>query len=596
MRTLFIAILIMLTITILNPLTVIAIPTATSQINKTQIALNDYVILTIKITDATVIEPPLLMGMDNFQMGSKSSSNNTTIINGKISSSVIFQYTLIPKKAGTINIGEAYINTNNERLYVKPKLITVVDNNNTQPSSNQGSSYNNNQQSIDTNQNVVLRTEVNNNKPYKNEQIIYTIRLFFRGTLSDIQLNTPQFQDFLAEPLDERRQYSTYVQGRMYNVLEKAYALFPTKTGKLSIQPTSLTANLLSSLDPLDQIFGNYTAQPVSLKTNQIDIMVKEPPPPPKNYKDSVGEFQIKTEINNAVLDVGETAKLQISVWGKGNITNIQKPSFQFDEQFQKSFKIYDTTPTTQITDKNEFISGQKVFKYDIVPLEAGVYHIPPAEYAYFNPETKMYHQLRSSMIEIKVKPGKSIVKDVNIHHDTNANDVDEVISIYTDENCLNNESISKKQYIVYIILFIIPLLGLLLTFIMIKYKEKREANSHIILKKQAYKNANARLNKLKHLVKNDNSKEFFAQLDNIIKDYIGYKLFLPSGSLTSKDVETQLQKKNIDKKTILFITEILKLCEMSEFYTGQKAHQKIAIAFKDAKKVLKLLEKELKK
>lgn len=595
MRTLFITLLIILTSIIIHPLTVLATATATSQIDKTQTELNNYVVLTIKIDEASSIEPPILMGMDNFQQMSASSSNNTTIINGRISNSVVFQYILIPKKVGTFNIGEAYITTNSGRLHTKPELITVTDSTNNQTQINQSQPNNYNKQNIDVNSDVELRAEVNNNNPYKNEQIIYTIRLFFRGTLSDIQLNTPQFQDFIAEPLDERQQYTTYVQGNLYNVLEKAYALFPTKSGKLTIQPSSIICNLMNSYDPLDQIFGNYSSKPVSLKTKPINLIVKEPPKAPKTYKDSVGEFKIKTEINNTILDIGETAKLQISIWGKGNITNIQEPSFNFNEQFKKGFKIYDMTPITQITDKSEFITGQKVFKYDIVALEPGIYHIPLAEYAYFNPETKMYHQLRSSIIEIRVKSGKGI--DINNNQSQASNSsIDEVISIYTDEKCLTNNYISKKQYLLYLVMLAIPLLMLLFTFALIKLKAKREANSHIIKKKQAFRNANNKLKKLKHFVKNDNSKEFFSQLDNIIKDYIGHKLYLPSGSLTSKDVEMHLLNKNVSKKTVIFITEILKLCEMSEYYTGQKAHQKIAIAFKDAKKVLQLLEKELKK
>ncbi|MGD9580772.1 MAG: BatD family protein [Vampirovibrionia bacterium] len=596
MRTLFITILIILTTTILCPFTAFAEALATSNIDKTQISLNDYVILTIKITDAQSIEPPILMGMDNFKQMSMSSSNNTSIINGQISNSMLFQYVLVPKATGTLNIGEAYVNTNNKRLHVKPLLITVTDSTNTQTYNNYGTNNNTTNQYIDTSKNIALRADVNNHDPYKNEQITYTISLYFRGSLSDIQLETPQFQDFIAEPLDDRRQYSTNVNGMVYNVLEKAYALFPTKSGNLTIPPTSITCSLLSTMDPFDQLFGNYNVQPIALETKPVTIKVKEPPLAPKYYKNSVGQFKINTEISNTKLNIGETARLQINIWGKGNITNIQKPDFKFDENFKNNFKIYDITPVTQITDKSEVISGQKIFKYDLVPLKSGTYHIPSAEYAYFNPETKMYHQLKSSAIEITVKPGQSInITDVN-NQVKSDKETDEMIGIHTNDETINDESIETKQYLIYLILFIIPEIILGIILFIIKLKEKQNANIHITKSKQAYKIANKELKKLKTLVKNNKSKEFFSKLDNILKDYIGFKLYLPGGSLTSKDVEIHLKSKNISNKTILFITEILKLCEMSEYYHGEKAHNKLSIAFKDADRVLKLLEKELKK
>ncbi|MEW5820791.1 MAG: hypothetical protein AB1782_11420, partial [Cyanobacteriota bacterium] len=94
---------------------------------------------------------------------------------------------------------------------------------------------------------------------------------------------------------------------------------------------------------------------------------------------------------------------------------------------------------------------------------------------------------------------------------------------------------------------------------------------------------------------KQHNSAQFFSDLDNIIKEYIGSKLYLPSRSLTTADVETHLKNNGVDSKTVLFTIEILKLCEMSEYASSKDINKKVAIAFKDSKKVLKWIEKELK-
>ena len=410
----------------------------------------------------------------------------------------------------------------------------------------------------------------------------------------------PNFQDFIVEPLDQGKQYSTYEYGSYYQVFEQSYALFPTKVGIQNLPPAKLNGVRLYVNDPFDSLFGNAQQIPFELVTEPMTIDVKKLPKAPANFKNSVGLFKINTEISTMILRTGDTAKLTINIWGSGNITNIQAPQFNFDDNFKSCFKIYEQTPKTQITDKRDYIIGRKTFDFDIVALKPGTYTIPSAEYAYFNPETGLYHQLKSSEIKITVKPGSSN-EQVNLASSDNNPDtkqdehLDDIISIHTNDNIIVNKAFTKISYTIYAVLFAIPLIALLATLLYIKHKESTSANEHLIKKRLAYRTAKERLSKIKPIVKQGNNKEFFFHLDNIIKDYIGSKLYLPSGSLTSKDVETQLKKNNVSQKTIIFIAEILKLCEQSEYSTDKNTLKKVAIAYKDAKKVLKSLDKELK-
>lgn len=597
MRT-FVFLLIIIFIGVITSDTVLSAPNAVAKVDKYRVDIADFVILTIDVTGARQIKEPELMGLENFSVISTSKGQNIAIVNGVKSESMTFRYMMVPTRTGTLPIGEAYIHADGQRIYLKPLLIEAIDNSVSQ--SNQQTQSNTVQTASTGNDNFFMEAFVDNKKPYVNEQMIYTIKVFYMGNLNQSNLELPDFKDFIVEPLDNIRQYASYDQGAYYSVIEQSYALFPNKAGKIIIPPARVKGSLVTMKDPLGSIFGNQQVQAIDVKSPEVTIEVRNPPPAPPGYQNSVGDFQINTEINKTTLEVGETANLKINIWGKGNILNLQSPKFKFDENFKKNFKIYTKEPKPQITEKKDYIFGQVVFNYDIVALNPGSFYIPAAEYAYFNPEDDLYHQLRSSVIDIEVKPGLNkeqlgLTQSDNLIFPDDLSNQD-IITIRTSETTLKDSTLNKNDYTFYTLLFMLPLCVVLITFIFIKRKERIEANTHLYIKRQAYRLAKDRLNRLRSYVKQSNSKEFFSQLDNIIKDYIGSKLYLPSKSLTSKDVEAHLKKINISQKTIIFTTEILSLCEISEFSTTSSATKKVSIAYKDAKKVLKLLEKELKK
>lgn len=605
------ALLLIVTILLfLLPLSARAEITAYAQIDKNTVALSDYVVLNIVVAGASDINPPVVKGMENFTQMSASTSQNIQVINGQVSAATTFTYILIPKRTGVFPIGESDITAQGLSLHTKPLKLVVSDSaqtpqNNIQPNSPPNQTPQN-QTNVNLpnigNDEISLEADIDNKSPYKNEQLIYTIRAYFKQRLEGGSIELPDFKDFIIEPLDERQQYETAINGERYVVSEQAYALFPTKAGAITIPSATLSGRLVSSESPLDAFFGSYDSRPISIKTKPVTTYVRELPQAPDNYLNVVGEFEIGTEINKVNLMVGETAKLKIIIWGKGNIQNIQNPEFKFNKDFTKHFKIYRSNPVTQIISKTDYIYGQKIFNIDVVALDPGDYYIPAAEYSYFNPKTRMYHQLRSSAIHINVKPNTS-TEQLGLSTAGNSNDnsnnildIQDIIGIHTTDNALKNQTLSINNFIVLGILFIFPLISLLGSFLFIKHKEHEKDNTPQIRKKQAYRKAIQQLNKLKPLIKQQDSKKFFDQLDQVIKQYVGDKLNIPSGSLTSNDVATHLEGCHLKSSTVLFVAEILKLCELAQYSTLNEAEIKIDIAFKDSKRILNLLEKELKK
>jgi len=72
---------------------------------------------------------------------------------------------------------------------------------------------------------------------YVQEQLVLTIRLFFRGNLIRGELSEPQHPDAVIEPLGRQQEFSRYRDGIRYRVVERRYALFPQQPGNLKLAP-----------------------------------------------------------------------------------------------------------------------------------------------------------------------------------------------------------------------------------------------------------------------------------------------------------------------------------------------------------------------
>lgn len=70
---------------------------------------------------------------------------------------------------------------------------------------------------------------------YVQEQLILTVRLFFRGNLIRGELSDPQHPNAVIEPLGKQKESSSLRDGVRYRMVERRYALFPQKTGSLNL-------------------------------------------------------------------------------------------------------------------------------------------------------------------------------------------------------------------------------------------------------------------------------------------------------------------------------------------------------------------------
>lgn len=196
-------------------------------------------------------------------------STSMQYINGAMSSSVTYSFYLQATSIGKYTLGEASIEYNGNSLATKPIEIEVVKG--AAPTQRQNNSRNQNQTSggisnEELAENVFIRAIPDRQSTYLGQQVTVTYKLYTRLNINSPQISKlPSYQGFWSEELEMNN--NIYFSEEMYNNVRfrsavlKTVALFPTKTGELSVTPFELTVPVMvkkkRSNDPFDQFFND---------------------------------------------------------------------------------------------------------------------------------------------------------------------------------------------------------------------------------------------------------------------------------------------------------------------------------------------------
>ncbi|MFQ5642252.1 MAG: BatD family protein, partial [Thiogranum sp.] len=192
----------------------------------------DTVTLTIEASGSDMgVEPDLSALKKDFAILGTSSSRRLQFINGKRSDRHQWQIELDPLHKGTLTVPAIPVG----RSMTPPLTLKVTE----QPViSGTGNA-----------RPVFIKTEVDDASaaPFVQQQIHLVVRMYYRVPLLEGSFSDLELDDALVERLGEDRQYQTTIDGERYRVLERHYAIFAEKSGRLTIPATSFTGRVMSN-------------------------------------------------------------------------------------------------------------------------------------------------------------------------------------------------------------------------------------------------------------------------------------------------------------------------------------------------------------
>ena len=573
-------------------------------VDQTRITMNDMLILSFMLSGGNIdlnaepTFPDLEKDFDILQGPTRSTS--ISIINGKHSSSLTIQYALSPKRTGTLEIGAATVTLDNQTYTTKPISVEVTD----APAPGQmPSQAPENSQTPQPDANapqLYLQAEVDRERAYIGEQMTVSFWLYTQLSITGYEIKQqPNFTGFWIEelqiPQPPKLQYRT-INGQQYGVaLLKRYALFPTTSGELTIDPIVMAFSVQAgrSRDPFDVFNDPFFArtQPELRKSQPVSIRALPLPEEhrPATFNGDVGNFTMAVEASPNQVKQDEPVNVKITIQGTGNIKTVKEPMMKLPE----SFKKYDTQIKEMPFAMQEPLQGEKVFETVIIPGESGTYTLPPVEFSFFDPARRAYQTLHSEPIALSVFPKAQA--DAPVERRIATKEEIKLIGkdirfIKTDVPHLKNQGSQwyRSGWLRLAYFLPLPLIGAALLYK--RHRDKMLSDLSYVRQRGANKRSIQRLKAAHDMMKQGDSKGFYAAISTALRHYIGDKLNLPPASLTGNEAFQMLKERGLDDDALAALKRCLDACDFARFAPVDATPEEMSAVLKDAEQVVERL------
>lgn len=550
---------------------------------------------------------PDLHNFDVLMGPSTSQSSSFQSINGRVSESVTFSYTYIlrAKTVGSFDIQPASIEVDGKVYESNTIKIQVVKGQPQKPQVQAGTNDDENvEPSTQLNKDdLFVRVELSKKNAYKGEQIIATVKLFAKPTVSISgfdDINLPSYEGFYVQDINTPQQVN--FQREVYNnqiykvaVLKKTI-IFPQQTGDITIKPFSLTLLVrqeIQSRSFFDDFFNNYRNVKVKINSLPVTINVKDLPPVPASFYGAVGNFGVNASLSDTAVSTNDAVTLKISVSGSGNLRLIQNPKVQLPADFE----VYDPKSNENVTSDDRGMTGTKTFEYLFQPRYEGDYTIPSVDFTYFNPASGKLITRKTREFKLHVSKGQ----------EQQANAV--VGSIRKEDLQLIGKDIrfikqgTEKLQLTGYTFFGTPgfysiyggsSIAFLLLVLVYRKKARENANIALMRNKKANRVAKKRLREAAGFMKNNQDEQFHESLLKAFWGYLSDKLGIEVARLNRDNAVVALQARNVDQELVDGLVKIIEQCEYARFAPagGSQARQEL---YKQAESVMSKMERKIK-
>ncbi|MFA5033872.1 MAG: BatD family protein [bacterium] len=559
----------------------------TASCDRTQVALGETFTLEVKVGGNISNAPePKLPQMNDFDVVSTGRMQNMSIINGKVSSAISFNYTLSPRKIGKFTIPPCTMTYKGKSVQTQSIDIEVVKSSASTQSSSQSPNTVNLPKRGTGQKDVFATLTISKNKAYANEQLLLTFK-FYQGVnlSSNPSYNPPPVTGFWMENLGQTHNYET-ISGRQYLVNEIKYALFPMSEGTYKVGPASIRYEVE---DFFSFPFGGETRVAT---TNPLEITVINLPSKakPTDFSGAVGKFEMSSKLDNAQVKQWEPATLSITISGEGNIKSIETPKLPE----LPDFKIYCSGSDVKSNTSKNRIAGQKVFKVILVPQREGKFEIPPINFSYFDPSIAEYKTLTTGNLSLSVSAGIKSQSYVASQEGQPVEIVGQDIQYIKTELNLKKENNCLYKNKMFLFVQILPLLALLIAFVSAKQKEKLLTDKAYARAVGADRTRKKGLAKCQKTLTKGMTKEFYDEVHRILIGYISGKLNIPAPALTTEVAINRLKGKGVDEELLKRFHNLLSCCELTKFGLGELKNEEMKKNYKELTELLTEFSKKL--
>lgn len=329
-------------------------------------------------------------------VGGPSRGSSTMIINGVVSRSESWSYSLLATHTGKFTIGPATIVAGRKKMSTEPITIEVIAARDIARSG-----------TASKGEGVLLMAEVEDKPYYPGQQITLNYRLLFRENVQTVNvLSEDDYADFFVQPMGDFSKEPSVerIRGQDYTSrIIKSIALFPHQSGSYVIDPLIMDVGINAPFPGIQGFFTMNRIQDVRVASEPLTIRVLPlPDGAPPSFQGAVGHYQLATSGGQDQLSTDDALTFQVDIQGDGD-------SKRWDPPVPVRDSSYDVYPpkilVDKVEEKNGAIHHQRTLEYQVLPRQAGTFAVT-VPFTYFDPDQQRYVTLSSDTIRVAVREG----------------------------------------------------------------------------------------------------------------------------------------------------------------------------------------------
>jgi hypothetical protein len=569
------------------------IPAAIAQDIRVRASVSDATIgteetvgYTLEIQGLRSLETPTAPETEGLVLVSTYPSRQTSmsIVNGAVTQSVGFTWTYRPVREGQARIGSVTVEIQGRTYSTESIAVNVIPQaqrparrapartNPFAPFQRQAPSAP--PEDIDPDaRDIFIDVVPSASTAVQNQQVTVSYLLYFR---EGIQLRQSRLTDswdaegFWREELEvEPRPIPQVVvrDGLRYNrITLKRAAVFPTRSGELSIDPLKIESEAIlpsRSSDPMARFFSLQSRfSPVELTSAPLTLESRPlPAGAPDSFQGAVGSLRFSAAFDRTELEVGESLQLTIRISGNGNLATLAPPLFEAPGAFEQ----YDAQISTNIDRAGAQLRGSKTFTYVLVPRSNGTFEMPPVVYSWYDPSTERYVTESSAATSVTVTgTGTPAATVLALSGGLPVDDIAGPVPATTKWIPVDREPLHRRTW---------PYLALLLpgllvgtTLLLGKRAQHLAANPAVARLRRAGPLARKHLKAADLRLREDDVAGYYEALERALRGFVGNRLNVADQGLTREGLDQALNASDVPAEIRVRLLTFLDSCDSARF------------------------------
>jgi hypothetical protein len=576
-------------------------------VNSPRISLDEVLQLTLTITGVNDnLDPVSLPVLDGFSAKYLGPSTSVSIVNGDYHSERSFIYNLFPNRVGRFQIPPISATISGQTYTTKPIDVEVFQSSAQAAQTSSQPSDQNQAPSVESlKDKIFIMVSVDKTEVYLNERIPLTIKLLVNNIpIRDIQF--PQFDKtgFMVDDFEKPAQSSQVVNGVRYDTVEFKTNIYPDRLGDLAFGPVQIQGNVLYKTgqgnpfnqdnnpfgaDIFNSFFDSYATRPVTVTSQPIQLHVLPVPSEnrPNDFSGAIGQsFDFQANVSPLQIKAGDPLTLKMVINGSGNFKNLKMPVFQ-----APGFKTY----APQIKDAGD----EKIAEEVIIPTSADIKEVPALHFSYFDTSIKDYKTITQGPFAIQVMAPSPDQEFKAIGFSDMSK---ESLTQHSNQFSLG-KLLGKIHHILgrlfRSIWFWIGLAVVLVTGISYslwrRFQDRFRSDPAFRRRHIAVREARQALIPAEEYISTGKTKDFYALLSKVLRDYLGNKWHQSSAALSVGEILGHLKTVQIDETHIAQVKGILEQCDLVCFAGATFDSDKMRADLFQAQDLITHLERSLK-